>query len=727
MKKILGLCCTIWCWQLGAQITDTLKLLESDSLHPMEHLIISEGWLGITDRKSSLDIIRIGQEDWRANRALNFAQSLSFLPGVNAQNTGVGIARPVIRGMSGQRIVVAENGIKQEGQQWGSDHGLELDMFTVDGIEIVKGAAGLVYGSDAIGGAIKILPPKWCVGKRELRFLTQGSNNNQERGYSGAYQQKWKWKKSGYVSRFVAVVSKKKSSDYRLPADEFTYLNRTLPLVNGILNNTATNEQAAMGLWEIIHAQRHLQHLSIQYRWFKQNSGLFPGFVGIPTLSSVSSDGNPSNIGWPSAQVDHHKWTAFSTWKLRNGTHDLAMSYQSNHRNEMSKPHQGAYIVADDSGKALQLNLSDIQLRYACRNLTWWSGSGEWGISAEKQWNKRGGFEFLLPDFHKEMSGVWGVWSRSTSNDEGQWNLGARWDYVSYQTPGFGQAIELNGDSYLWQPVSKSARQFRGLAGSIGQSISSSKEWHWKWHFGRTYRFPQASELFINGVHHGTFRHEMGDSNLSSEKGWQWDGMMIKSNEEWVLKCSPFVQYYSSYIYLSPQARFSTLPDGGQVYAYVQHPVWMGGGECNLDIHVLPSLHSDCSIEYIANYNAKTELPLPFTPPFQVKWGNTYQGKWSQNWEWNCQFQVRYAAAQKRVDRNEKSTPDYALVHGGFSVEYHKPDESWYCIWSINGRNLTDVKYLNNLSNYRALQLPEQGRWIQMGLELRWNEIKNKL
>lgn len=726
MKKILGLCCTI-CWgQLVAQTADTLKVLESDSLHPLEHLIISEGWIGMTDRKSSLDIVHVGQVDWRANRALNFAQTLSYLPGVSAQSTGVGIARPVIRGMSGQRIVVVERNIKQEGQQWGSDHGLEMDMFTIEGVEVIKGAAGLMYGGDAIGGAIRILAPKWSTGKQELRLALQGSNNNQERGVFASFQKKWKGTKSGSISRVMISSSNKKSSDYRLPANAFTYLNRTLPLKDGVLNNTATNEQALLGLWEMVNGQRALQHLLFQYRWFNQNSGLFPGFVGIPTLASVASDGNAGNIGWPMAHVEHHKWMGQATWKLGSGMHELEGAIQDNKRQEMSVPHQGAFVLETASSAALMLRLRDIQLRYAWKNLQLGRANGEWGASAQQQRNTRDGFEFLIPNFEKVTVGAWSLWSGPTKQNKGQWNGGLRWDYFHYQTPGFVRTIQLNNVDFLWAPVLPTNKAFQGLSGSLGRSISTSNQWHWKWHVGRTFRVPQASELFINGVHHGTYRHEMGDAKLEAEKGWQWDGMAIRTSEDWVLKCSPFLQYYSSYIYLSPQAEFSILPDGGQVYAYVQHPVLMGGGECSMDMHLLPQLHTDCSVEYIANYNVSTTLPLPFTPPFQVKWGSTYQGKWSENWEWNCQFQVRYVAAQNRVDRNEKITQDYALLHGGVSVEYQSPNEKWSCLWSLNARNLTNTRYLNNLSNYRALQLPEQGRWVQIGMEIRWNDSNQR-
>lgn len=724
MKKILGICCSLWWGQLDAQNSDTTGVLDSDSLHPLEHLIISDSWIGTTDRKSSIDVTLINPEDWRSNRALSFAQSLTFLPGVNAQNTGVGIARPVIRGMSGQRIVVIERNVKQEGQQWGSDHGLELDMFTVDAVEVLKGAVGLMYGGDAIGGAIRILSPRWSTGKWDSRLQVLGSDNNQERSIGFSHQQKWKGKKGGYVQRVFVAIQTKKSSDYRLPADSFTYLNRTLPLNQGVLNNTAVDEQSALCLWEMIHGYRQLHHLTFQYRWFDQNSGLFPGLVGIPTLASVTSDGNFRNIGMPNAHVNHHKWILQAEGRWGNVSHALELALQINNRIEKSIPHQGPYQILDGGDEALSLDLRDVQGRYTVSHIHWETSQFEVGTSFQKQWNSRGGFEFLIPDFQKNATGTWVIWNRPLIKHSGQWNGGMRWDYASYQMKGLSQWISNNGADMLWQPAIGVNKMFQGISGSVGQSISTSNDWHWKWHVGRTLRVPQASELFVNGVHHGTFRHEQGDQNLTTERGWQWDGMAIKTHQDWVMKCSPFVQYYNSYIYLSPQATFSYLPDGGQLYAYVQHPVWMAGGECSLDKHWLPQLHSDVSVEYIYNYNTATTLPLPFTPPLQLKWGSTYTHQWSSRWEWNCQFQVRYVAAQNRVDRNERSTTDYSLLHGGMSLEYHGKDERWSCLWTLNARNLTNVKYMNNLSNYRVLQLPEQGRWIQIGIEFKWHGQK---
>jgi iron complex outermembrane recepter protein len=109
--------------------------------------------------KSSLTIESANKDFIERQSGNTFMNALEKMPGISSMNVGVGISKPVIRGMSFNRVVVTENGIKQEGQQWGADHGLELDQFNVERVEILKGPASLIYGSDALGGVINILPP----------------------------------------------------------------------------------------------------------------------------------------------------------------------------------------------------------------------------------------------------------------------------------------------------------------------------------------------------------------------------------------------------------------------------------------------------------------------------------------------------------------------------------------------------------------------------------------
>ena len=223
---------------------------------------------------------------------------------------------------------------------------------------------------------------------------------------------------------------------------------------------------------------------------------------------------------------------------------------------------------------------------------------------------------------------------------------------------------------------------------------------------------PQPSELSINGVHHGSFRHEQGNPSLLPEQGWQadvsWGGH--EGNQSW--RVSPFFHYYETYIYLSPQAQFSFLPDGGQLYRYLQAPVLITGGECFFEKHWWKPLHTDAGIEGVFTYNQNTQLGLPFIPPVQIKSNVVFEKEWNEKGNFKFFAQARKALAQNRTERNEKITPGYFVMDTGASIQYQLSEIEMEWVLSVN--NLFNQKYFNNLSNYRWIQLPEQGRWIQI-------------
>ncbi|MCS7073244.1 MAG: TonB-dependent receptor plug domain-containing protein, partial [Bacteroidia bacterium] len=180
--------------------------------------------------------------------------TLERLPGLSSINTGIGIAKPVIRGLSFNRVVVTDLGIKQEGQQWGADHGLEIDQFGVERVEILKGPASLLYGSDALGGAINIRPPQLPEeGTFELSALTNFRSYNQNWGNSISIG----GKKHGIS--FRGRFSTQDFGDYQVPASQFSYNRYILPILNKKLKNTAGNERnfsAMIGLnrnWGFSH------------------------------------------------------------------------------------------------------------------------------------------------------------------------------------------------------------------------------------------------------------------------------------------------------------------------------------------------------------------------------------------------------------------------------------------------------------------------------------------
>jgi iron complex outermembrane receptor protein len=271
---------------------------------------------------------------------MTISQNLSRLPGVNQLQTGVGISKPVIRGMSGTRILVSDLGLKQEGQQWGSDHGLELDPFGAEKIEVIKGPSTLLYGSDALGGVIRIqtpsIPEEGLSGENATLFR---SNNNYIGNSLSINGKKGKW-----FGKARATWSE--YGDYKVPAKSFTYLNRTLPIENERLKNTSGRDfhyQITGGY----AGERGVTKLTWSH--FHQRNGLFPGIVGIPTGSNVADDGDRRNVDLPQQNVDHYKLAVNSSINLSEGWLQFDAGVQRNERQELIQPHREGYAPLPDS------------------------------------------------------------------------------------------------------------------------------------------------------------------------------------------------------------------------------------------------------------------------------------------------------------------------------------------------------------------------------------------
>ena len=112
-----------------------------------------------TIRKNPIPIISINRQFLQQNLSTNIIDAIATVPGISAVTTGPNVSKPFIRGLGYNRILTLYDGIRQEGQQWGDEHGIEVDQNTVDKVEVVKGPASLIYGSDAVAGVINLLPP----------------------------------------------------------------------------------------------------------------------------------------------------------------------------------------------------------------------------------------------------------------------------------------------------------------------------------------------------------------------------------------------------------------------------------------------------------------------------------------------------------------------------------------------------------------------------------------
>jgi len=554
-----------------------------------------------------------------------------------------------------------------------------------------------------MGGVINILPPHIpAEGSLKADVLSTYRSNNHlwanSVGISGNH------KKTFYRFR----VTTQDFGDYRIPADEFTYNGFVLPLVNNRLKNTAGQERNVTGSVGIV---RNWGNLRLTVSNFHQRAGMFAGAIGTPRSYQLTDDGNPRDIQLPMQRNNHFKAVINSKLLIKDSWLHTDLGYQQNYRREESTPHFHGKGPAPEGTLALGLRLDTWTLnsnyhKYLNARLKMVTG-----IALQYRNNERDGFEFLLPGYQAANAGAL-LYLEYTLSERTTLSGGVRFDYGWQHIEQYTEPIYINNETIggYNQRVSDFTRSFYNPSGSVGLSFSPNQQWNLKVNGARSFRVPSPAELGQNGVHHGTFRHEQGDSSLHSETGIQFDAGAYFSKKKVRLEFTPYFYYFDNYIYLRPTGSFSPFPDAGQIYRYTEAPAIVTGSELVLEYHPLEKLHLETAVEYVHNINLNTNLPLPFTPPFSVSLSSDYDfgelGKKIESLYLGAGY--KYFAPQNQVDRNEEATPGYSLVHASAGIRLRFGNQELEI--QLRADNLLDAKYLNHLSRYRILNLPEPGR-----------------
>lgn len=671
----------------------------------LRQALIEESMFKSGQNESSQSVSMVDKDFLLKNGDFSLMKMLESVPGVSSINTGTGISKPVIRGMSFNRVIVAENGIKQEGQQWGGDHGLEIDQFAIERVEIIRGPASLLYGSDGLGGVVNIRPAAFPK-KNSVSgsMLATGRSVNDFVGSSVMAS----------VNKndvfFRLRLSSQDYGDYRVPADSFTYNTYVLPIVNGRLKNTAGNERNAQMM---VGVNRHWGFTAVTASLYQLHAGLFSGAHGIPRSYQLTDDGNTRNIDLPKQRVEHYKILSNSAILLGKNWLEADFGYQFNHRREFSIPHAHGKGPQPSGDKELEFMLGTLSgsIRYHHEN----SKKSQWviGLQSQLQNNTIGGFQFLIPQFNTFSSGAF-VFNKYKLKESILLNGGVRYDYGTINTTRYMAAIYADSVtiSGYTQRSPELSREFHNFSASTGISWFPSKSWNIKFNLAKSFRMPTAQELTSNGVHHGSFRHEMGDSTLDSEHGFQSDMSVSFENGHKLVRVTPYFNYFKKYIFLDPTPKFSPLPDAGLIYQFNQADAIHTGLEIQTDFHLSEAFHAGLSGQFVYAYNLETSYPLPFIPPGQVRLDLGY--------EWNSVSplvdeitigaQIQAVADQYEVARNELPTDGFALLNLNSSAKLNIGKQELRLV--LNVQNVFNTKYFAHLNRYRLLNIPEPGRNI---------------
>jgi len=657
--------------------------------------------------RTSQSEVQVGRDYLEQHFAGSLMQTLENIPGVKAMSIGSGQSKPVIRGLGFNRLVVTEDGIKHEGQQWGDDHGLEIDQFAIDRAEVVKGPAALLYGSDAIGGVLSLhtnhLPTRPLGGSVQLF----GRTNNEQLGASlrlEGRQGRWFFRAHATVIDYA---------DYKVPTDSIQYYSYWIRLKNGRLRNTAGSERDGSVM---VGYQGYNFHTHLRVSDSYSRSGFFANAHGLEVrLSGIDYDRSRRDIDLPYQWVNHLKVLSHTTWRNDVTAAELNLAYQNNRREELSEAVSHGYMPKPDGTLERRFTKSTYTVAASVRHTV---GCHELrgGLSGEVQHNRRGGWGFIIPDFETATAGLF-VMDRYTVNDRLILNAGVRYDLSRIHIHSYHDwfTTPVGGQDVYQQRSADLRRNFGSVTWSAGVNYSTGL-WVVKANVGKSFRVPIAKELGADGVNYHIFRYEQGNSRLDPEESYQVDATVSWGNEAVEVQVEPYLNYFPNYIYLNPTADYV---EGLQLYHYTQARVLRWGVEAQLSWRITPHWRATAQGEYLyarQQSGAKKGYTLPFSTPWSAEAGVRYC--FDAEGHGFVGLTARIVGRQNEIVPPEKPTAGYWTLNLAARKDFAlSGSTSLYAV--LHADNLLNRRYYDHTSYYRLIDVPEPGRNVSLmvGLE----------
>ncbi|SFS37993.1 TonB-dependent receptor [Sphingobacterium wenxiniae] len=700
IKHLLALCCTCFFWSVcQAQVADTIS---KDSLG-FGHIHLQDVVItGKQMQSLSASLHRLSQVQMREQKGNLLAESLSQLSGLSTIGMGNSIVKPVINGLHGNRILLLNQGVRQEGQQWGVEHAPEIDPFVADKLEVIKGAQGVRYGADALGGVILITADDIdshkaiageinTIGQSNSRSLTL--NGELEGGVVAIPNLGWRIQASG-----------KKAGNYRA-ADYY-------------LGNTGAKELNYSGT---LQYQQEANRWEAYYSHFGTTLGIFRG-AHIATAEDIEAriaHGRPYedyafsyDIEAPRQTVTHD--LAKLQWKRQlRGEQSLEVLYafQHNHRKEFDLRR----IAADDTPMAdMVLTTQNLDISYKVKGL---SVGTQTSIQVNN--NTPGtGTTPIIPNFDSYTLSAYAIQQLHFGrlHTEG----GLRYDYKHLDMAGYRyDYAHPNADGSLNQYLMTDNRQFHNVSGTFGILYHILPHFNWKSNIGLAWRAPSANELYSDGVHHGSGTYEVGNKNLVSEKGLKWVNSLIWNTEKWQATVDAYAQMVYDYIYAQPHSDSvrQTIRGTFPLFSYEQHDAFFYGVDLSASFTLNEQLGYHIKASLVRAKNTTLNSYLPYIPADRwshaIQWEPTYAPLRNAY----IKFTHRFVAEQARYeDGTDYTAPPsaYHLFDLVLSKHITMPEErNLQVLLSVN--NLFNTSYKDYMDRFRYFA-HQMGRNIQVKL-----------
>lgn len=685
---ILPLLCV--CMAVAAQDNSKHHHIEDSTDVFFRHLNLNEvtvtGVTGDTKLKhATAPVSIVTPQILKATASTNIIDAIAHQPGVSQLTTGGSISKPIIRGLGYNRVVVMSEGVRQEGQQWGDEHGVEVDGSSVGSVEILKGPASLMYGSDAMAGVVILhAQPTLAEGELKGNISTEYQTNNGLFNYSlqmAGNQKGVVW--DARYSDKMAHAYKNKYDGY-VPGSQFR--ERAGRLMLGL--------------------NKGWGHSRLTWTAYHLTPGIVEGERDAETGELDHEDGwtgHQYSKTLPFQQVKHYKVVWDNSLNLSTGYLKAIIGYQQNRRQEFEEE-------MDEYELYFKLHTLTYDLRYVTNEFNGWKLSTGIGGMYQKSGNE--GEEYLIPDYRLFDFGFYATATKSLGDN---WTLngGLRYDHRRLH----GYELMEDGDVRF----ANFSRHFNGVTGSIGAVCNINEHFNLRLNLARGFRTPNMSELASNGVHEGSLRYEIGNQDLKAEYSMQADLGLEFTSQYVSAQLSLFANRIDNYIFTHRLA--DEIEEGYLTYAYTQGDARLLGFEAGVDLHPVHSVHFSNTFSFVDAQQMHAEPGtkyLPFTPApkwaSELKWELFHHSHTTVNHHHTTDAAHRsvlnnlYIAAgldcylkQSHIysaDDTETATPGYALLNlsAGTDIQVKgKKIAEFY----ITADNLLNKAYQNHLSRLK--------------------------
>ncbi len=653
----------------------------TDSVHTLDEVVVT-GFQPNTTKSTSLNIEPYSLQQINDKSPFNLSDALAKLPGISQMTTGNSISKPVIRGLYGNRILVLFSGLRFDNQQWQDEHGLGLSQIGIDRVEVIKGPASLLYGSDALGGVINVIEEKPKEQGSKMDFGTQLFSNTlgslTNIGYSKRTRGKW-WR---------LRLGAENHADYS-DGNNARVLNS---------RNDGYYLKAGIGV-----ERRH---------WIQENSYNFSynqfGFI-IPDLATsfTADDRWNRSMAGPHHIVILNLLNSQNTFLLKSSLLKFNVGMQSNSRRE------------DEGGGSISLNM---HLFSILQSMKWEEQINKRVVFVGNQQltfenNTNYGGRIIIPDASFLEGNLSGYFKFLLNKFIIETGAGGNYKHITTIAT---RSLNMPGDAI--QPFTKNDITGNGMLGAV----YNPDEWLTiKSNIATGFRSPNIAELSSNGLHEGVYRYELGDPHLKTEQNINGDLSAEVTTKQLFFSASAFYNHFFNYVYLSPTTmQFYGFP----VFQYVQADASLYGGEFFMSVK--PSA--------LKNFELKESISLtqgvldnggylPFIQACKSATSLRFEKKLSGKIknifiEPECVFVFR----QDMPAQFETATASYYLLNITSGISLAAPRGNWNI--GLTGTNLTSQAYMDHLSRLKYYGLNNQG--INFILSIRksfnWQYLSNK-